>query len=103
MDGSPCDVMQDTAAMIFGFVASLTSQIVKPAKLPWTTYLSLNAMSELMKVSPRDVSNIAAFGENETRRMLSAASPASRRPGFRLDRASFGGYVWAKRGDGRKA
>src|SRR5687768_13031283 len=53
-----------------------------------------------MKASPCAVSNIAAFGVKETRRMLSAASPASRRPGLRLLRASFGGYVCAASSEG---
>ncbi len=35
MDGSPCDVMQDTTETTFGLAGSLTSQIAKPAKLPW--------------------------------------------------------------------
>ena len=33
--GSPCDVMHSTADTTTGFAGSLTSQIVKPAKLPW--------------------------------------------------------------------
>jgi hypothetical protein len=33
--GSPCDVMHSTTDMTTGFAGLLTSQIVKPAKLPW--------------------------------------------------------------------
>src|SRR4051812_47110546 len=41
-----------------------------------------------MNVRPRAVSNCAGLGENDTRRMLLAATPASRRPGLRLLRGS---------------
>jgi hypothetical protein len=37
MDGSPCDVMHSTTDAITGFAGSVTSQIVKPAKLAWYT------------------------------------------------------------------
>ena len=33
--GSPCDVMHSTTDAMTGFAGLLTSQIVKPAKLPW--------------------------------------------------------------------
>ena len=33
--GSPCDVMHSTTDAMTGLAGSLTSQIVKPAKLPW--------------------------------------------------------------------
>jgi hypothetical protein len=35
IDGSPCDVMHSTAESISGLAGLLTSQIEKPAKLPW--------------------------------------------------------------------
>ena len=35
MEGSPCAVMHETAETIFGAAGSFTSQMVKPAKLPW--------------------------------------------------------------------
>src|SRR6476620_8209958 len=63
--GSPCEVMHETTETICGFAGSLTFQTVNPAKFPWYTYLPPNAMSELMNVSPRVVSNCAGFLENE--------------------------------------
>src|SRR5271167_1370030 len=35
IDGSPCDVTHETTDATFGFTGLLTSQIVKPEKLPW--------------------------------------------------------------------
>src|ERR1041385_7740646 len=35
IDGSPCDVMHSTTDATTGFAGLLTSQTVKPAKLPW--------------------------------------------------------------------
>src|SRR5690242_7642988 len=95
--------MHETTETTFGFAGLLTSQVVKPAKFPWKTYLSLKARSELMNVSPRAVSNAAGFSENETRRMLLAATPASSRPGFSPLRGSLSlGYVCAARSEGTK-
>src|SRR3954468_22801219 len=49
-----------------------------------------------MNVRPRAESNCAGFGVNDTRRMLLAAVPASKRPGLRLLRGSAAlGYVCA--------
>src|SRR5437016_6270381 len=55
-----------------------------------------------MKDRPCVESNSAGFGENDTRRMLLAAVPASNRPGLRLLRGSEAlGYVCADTSAGR--
>src|SRR6476661_1270045 len=90
--------MHETAVTTFGLFGLLTSQIVNPAKLPWYTYLSPKARSELMNVKPRAVSNAAGFCENETRLMFFAAESPPRRPGLSLLRgSSLLGYVCAAR------
>ena len=89
MDGSPCDVMHSTTEASVGLAVSVISQIVKPAKFAWYTKCVPKARSELMKVRPRTVSNCAGFLENDTRRMLLAATPASNRPGLRFVRGSW--------------
>src|SRR6476469_3276091 len=54
-----------------------------------------------MNVSPRVVSNCAGFFENETRRMLRAATPASNLPDLSPLRGSLAlGYVCAARSEG---
>lgn len=35
IEGSPCEVMHGTTETIVGALGLLTSQIEKPAKLPW--------------------------------------------------------------------